>query len=50
MSAKEEMSAFAKLEPYLIDRPRPLIGAETVQIVLLREILDYTVLRTEETR
>jgi CRISPR type I-D-associated protein Csc2 len=39
-----------KLENYLIDRPRPLIGAETIQLILLREILDYTVLRTEETR
>ena len=39
-----------KLEDYLIDRPRPLIGAETIQLILLREILDYTVLRTEETR
>jgi CRISPR type I-D-associated protein Csc2 len=39
-----------KLKDYLIDRPRPLIGAETVQLILLREVLDYTVLRTEETR
>jgi CRISPR type I-D-associated protein Csc2 len=39
-----------KLKDYLIDRPRPLIGAETIQLILLREILDYTVLRTEETR
>lgn len=38
------------LEPYLVDKPQPLIGAETVQLILLREILDYTVLRTEETR
>lgn len=41
---------FAKLEPYLVERPRPLIGAETIQLILMREILDYTVLRTEETR
>jgi CRISPR type I-D-associated protein Csc2 len=39
-----------KLKDYLIDKPRPLIGAETVQLILLREVLDYTVLRTEETR
>lgn len=50
MSAKEKTTALAKLEPYLLERPRPLIGAETIQLVLLREILDYTVLRTEETR
>ncbi len=43
-------SAFAKLEPYLVARPRPIIGAETIQLILVREILDYTVLRTEETR
>jgi CRISPR type I-D-associated protein Csc2 len=35
---------------YLLDKPRPLIGAETVQLIVMREILDYTVLRTEEDR
>jgi CRISPR type I-D-associated protein Csc2 len=39
-----------KLNGYLVEKPRPLIGAQTIQLVLLREILDYTVLRTEETR
>lgn len=39
-----------QLESYLVDRPKPLIGAETIQLILIREILDYTVLRTEETR
>lgn len=43
-------SVFGKLQPYLVERPRPLIRAETVQLILAREILDYTVLRTEETR
>lgn len=42
--------ALEKLAPYLVESPKPLIGAETIQILLLREILDYTVLRTEETR
>jgi CRISPR type I-D-associated protein Csc2 len=42
--------AFEKILPYLVDKPRPLIGAETVQLIVMREILDYTVLRTEETR
>lgn len=42
--------SITKLESYLVDQPEPLIGAETIQLVLLREILDYTVLRTEETR
>jgi len=44
------MSVFDKIEGYLVERPRPLIGAETVQLILIREILDYTVLRTEEDR
>jgi CRISPR type I-D-associated protein Csc2 len=44
------MSVFDTIKDYLVDRPRPLIGAETVQLILVREILDYTVLRTEEDR
>jgi CRISPR type I-D-associated protein Csc2 len=44
------MSALKKLDVYLVEKPEPLIGAETIQLLLLREILDYTVLRTEETR
>jgi len=35
---------------YTVDKPHPLLEAKTIQIVLLREILDYTVLRTEESR
>jgi CRISPR type I-D-associated protein Csc2 len=42
--------SLSKLANYLIDHPRPLIGAETIQLILLREVLDYTVLRTEDTR
>src|SRR5258708_27239384 len=38
------------LEPYLVEKPRPLLGAQTIQLLLLREILDYTVLRTEDSR
>jgi CRISPR type I-D-associated protein Csc2 len=44
------MSALEKLNSYLVETPKPLIGAETIQLLLIREILDYTVLRTEETR
>jgi len=44
------MDALDKLGDYFVQKPRPLIGAETIQFLLLREILDYTVLRTEETR
>jgi len=43
-------SILEKLNGYLAENPKPLIGAETIQLLLLREILDYTVLRTEETR
>jgi CRISPR type I-D-associated protein Csc2 len=38
------------LEPYLVEKPRPLLGAQTIQLLLLREVLDYTVLRTEDSR
>jgi CRISPR type I-D-associated protein Csc2 len=38
------------IKPYVVEKPHPLLEAKTIQIVLLREILDYTVLRTEETR
>lgn len=44
------MATLDALKDYLLDRPEPLIGAQTIQLILLREILDYTVLRTEETR
>src|SRR5580704_13522006 len=44
------MSVLDILNDYLLPAPRPLIGAETVQLILVREVLDYTVLRTEETR
>ena len=38
------------LKDYTVAKPEPLIGSETIQIILMREILDFTVLRTEETR
>lgn len=44
------MSTLERLKGYLVEKPKPLIGAETIQLLLFREILDYTVLRTEETR
>ena len=44
------MSNLDLLKPFTVEKPQPLIGAKTVQILLMREILDYTVLRTEETR
>lgn len=44
------MTMLETLQDYTVAQPQPLIGAETIQIILLREILDYTVLRTEDTR
>ena len=44
------MSSLDFLKPFTVEKPQPLIGAKTVQILLMREILDYTVLRTEDTR
>lgn len=38
------------LKDYVVPEPKPIIGAETIQLIVMREILDYTVLRTEETR
>lgn len=44
------MSSLDLLKPFTVEKPQPIIDAKTVQILLMREILDYTVLRTEETR
>jgi CRISPR type I-D-associated protein Csc2 len=44
------MSNLGLLKPFTVERPEPLIGAKTIQVLLMREVLDYTVLRTEETR
>jgi CRISPR type I-D-associated protein Csc2 len=44
------MSNLDLLKPFTVEKPQPIIGAKTIQILLMREILDYTVLRTEETR
>lgn len=44
------MSKLDLLKPFTVEKPQPIIGAKTIQILMMREILDYTVLRTEETR
>ena len=44
------MNSLDLLQPFTVEKAQPLIGAKTVQILLMREILDYTVLRTEDTR
>lgn len=40
----------AALRKSLVPEPQPLAGRETIQIILVREVQDYTILRTEETR
>ena len=44
------MNSIDVLKQFTVDKPQPLMGAKTIQLILMREILDYTVLRTEETR
>jgi len=41
---------FEPLKDYLVEKLEPLRNALTIQVVVARNILDYTVLRTEETR
>ncbi len=38
------------LEGYFVERPEPLLTNKTIQVILIREVLDYLILRTEETR
>lgn len=49
-SKKEIPPSFKKLEPYLVEEISPLLDARVVQILLLRQTHDYTILRTEESR
>lgn len=44
------MSSLDLLIQFTVAKPEPIIGAKTIQLILIREVLDYTVLRTEETR
>ncbi|HEC79166.1 MAG TPA: type I-D CRISPR-associated protein Cas7/Csc2 [candidate division WOR-3 bacterium] len=47
---EERMDINTLLGDYLVEKPEPIIGAKTIQIFLIREILDYTALRTEDTK
>lgn len=42
--------SFDSLRKLLVEKPLPLTGRETIQLALVREVQDYTILRTEETR
>lgn len=46
----EMLKSLKVLEDYFVDEPKPILTAETLQVCLLREVLDYTILRTEESR
>ncbi|ARU61526.1 type I-D CRISPR-associated protein Cas7/Csc2 [Tumebacillus avium] len=43
-------NAFELLKNYFVEQPKAITGLKTIQIYLYREVLDYTVLRTEEDR
>lgn len=42
--------SFKKLEPYLVESISPLLDARVIQVLVLRQTHDYTILRTEESR
>lgn len=50
MSNLQMPTALEPLEDYFVDAPQPILTKETIQVVLMREALDYTIFRTEETR
>ncbi len=50
MSTVQMPEAFEPLKDYFVDAPKPILTKETIQVVLMREALDYAIFRTEETR
>jgi CRISPR type I-D-associated protein Csc2 len=50
MSTINMPAGFVPLKDYFVETPQPILSKETIQIVLMREALDYTIFRTEETR
>lgn len=47
LKGKDDIEALRKV---LVEKPQPLTGRQTIQVALVREVQDYTILRTEETR
>ncbi|MHA1279498.1 MAG: type I-D CRISPR-associated protein Cas7/Csc2 [Candidatus Helarchaeota archaeon] len=41
---------FESLKKYLNDSLSPYLNAKTIQIILIRQVLDFTILRTEDSR
>jgi len=50
MTTLQMPAAFDPLRDYFVDAPQPILRKETIQVVVLREALDYAIFRTEETR
>lgn len=50
MTTVQMPKSFEVLQDYFVNDPHPILRKETFQIVLMREALDYTIFRTEETR
>ncbi len=46
----DNTNIWKELEKYFIAQPEPIIGAKTIQILIIREILDYAAFRTEDTK
>ena len=47
---KIDENVWENLEEYFLAKPEPIIGAKTIQILIIREILDYAAFRTEDTK
>ena len=48
--ANKDENVWENLEEYFLEKPEPIIGAKTIQILIIREILDYAAFRTEDTK
>ena len=42
--------SFEPVKPYVVEKPSPLLSWKTIQLLMYREVLDYSVFRTEESR
>ncbi|MCK8825369.1 type I-D CRISPR-associated protein Cas7/Csc2 [Fuchsiella alkaliacetigena] len=50
MSELELLNNYEVLKDYFVDKPKPIFDSKTIQIILLREVLDFTIFRTEESK
>ncbi|MFW9998403.1 MAG: type I-D CRISPR-associated protein Cas7/Csc2 [Candidatus Odinarchaeota archaeon] len=44
------MSVLETVEEYFNEKPSPFLNAKTVQIVMIRQLMDFTILRTEDSK